>query len=110
MHGSSIKFYLIALAAVPTLFCSIVKADFDEATKAYLLGQYEKARYEALIDASDGNPKAQMLLGQLYFKGEGVKKDLDHALYWYNKAANNGFADAQFNPRTRRQFGYISIN
>ncbi|MCI0508005.1 MAG: AgmX/PglI C-terminal domain-containing protein [Gammaproteobacteria bacterium] len=72
------------------------QADFDEATKAYLQGDFEKARYEALVDATDGKPAAQMLLGQLYFNGEGVEKDLKAAMYWYEKAAAQGFTDAQY--------------
>lgn len=71
-------------------------AGFDEATKAYLLGDFETARYEALVDAADGKPEAQMLLGQLYFNGEGVEKDLKAAMYWYEKAASQGFVDAQY--------------
>ncbi len=84
---------LIVLAAVVSLSA---RADFNEATRAYLLGDYEKARYEALIDATDGKPEAQMLLGQLYFNGEGVEKDLQAAMYWYEKAATQGFVDAQY--------------
>jgi hypothetical protein len=84
---------LIVLAAVVSLSA---RADFNEATRAYLLGDYEKARYEALIDATDGKPEAQMLLGQLYFNGEGVEKDLEAAMYWYEKAATQGFVDAQY--------------
>jgi len=72
------------------------RSDFNEATRAYLLGNYEKARYEALVDAADGKPEAQMLLGQLYFNGEGVEKDIKAALYWYDKAASLGFVDAQY--------------
>ena len=96
MESSINKSCTAAIAVMLALFGAIVRADFDEATKAYLLGNYEQARYEALIAATDGNPKAQMLLGQLYFNGEGVKKDIPHALHWYNKSAENGFADAQF--------------
>ena len=73
-----------------------VQADFNQATTAYLLGDFEKARYEALVDATDGKPQAQMLLGQLYFNGEGVEKDLTVALYWYEKAASQGLVDAQY--------------
>ena len=76
--------------------CLSARADFNEATKAYLLGEYEKARYEALVDATDGKPEAQMLLGQLYFNGEGVEKDITAAMYWYEKAATQGFTDAQY--------------
>lgn len=94
---SSINKPCVAAIAVALALSGITaRADFDEATKAYLLGQFEQARYEALIAATDGNPKAQMLLGQLYFNGEGVPKDIPHALHWYNKAAEKGFADAQY--------------
>lgn len=95
MSGSKTRLLFIAAAVTIATPCICV-ADFDKATKAYLLGQYEKARYEALIAASDGHPAAQMLLGQLYFNGEGVEKDLDHAMFWYNRAADNGFSDAQY--------------
>ena len=78
------------------LACFSVRADFNEATRSYLLGDFEKARYEALIAATDGKPEAQMLLGQLYFNGEGVEKDIKAAMYWYEKAATQGFADAQY--------------
>lgn len=96
MTSSTNKPCIIALAATLALSAFVANADFDEATKAYLLGEFEKARYEALIAATDGNPKAQMLLGQLYYNGEGVQRDIPHALHWYNKAAENGFADAQY--------------
>ncbi|MGD8569345.1 MAG: hypothetical protein PVJ39_14755 [Gammaproteobacteria bacterium] len=76
--------------------CAVAQADFNDATRAYLLGDFEKARYEALVAATDGDPAAQMLLGQLYFKGEGVEKDIATALYWYEKAASQGFGEAQY--------------
>lgn len=85
--------FLLLLGFVASLSA---RADFNEATRAYLLGDFEKARYEALIDATDGKPEAQMLLGQLYFNGEGVGKDIQAALYWYEKAADQGLVDAQY--------------
>ncbi|WP_455221919.1 AgmX/PglI C-terminal domain-containing protein [Kaarinaea lacus] len=85
--------FLILLGIVASLSA---RADFNEATRAYLRGDFEKARYEALVDATDGKPEAQMLLGQLYFNGEGVEKDIQAALYWYDKAASQGFVDAQY--------------
>ncbi len=85
---------LILIVGIIT--CISARADFNDATKAYLLGNFEKARYEALVAATDGMPEAQMLLGQLYFNGEGVEKDIKIALYWYEKAATQDFPDAQF--------------
>ncbi len=47
--------------------------------------------------ANHGNPTAQTLLGDAYFYGEGVKKDLTKAVHWYTKAAEQGHATAQNN-------------
>ncbi len=33
---------------------------------------------------------AQLQLGLLYESGEGTEKDLEKAIYWYNKEAENG--------------------
>ena len=94
MQCSIIKRTVCFVVAVTC--CSIANAGFNEATKAYLLGDFAKARYEALVGATDGDPAAQMLLGQLYFNGEGVEKDMAMSLYWYEKAASQDFSDAQY--------------
>lgn len=45
--------------------------------------------------AQQGNAKAQNSMGDSYFRGEGVDKDLQQALNWYTLAAKQGNADAQ---------------
>lgn len=45
--------------------------------------------------ANHGNPTAQQVLGDAYFHGKGVDKDLAKAAYWYRKAAEQGYAIAQ---------------
>src|SRR5204863_524546 len=40
---------------------------------------------------------AQNNLGVLYENGEGTKKDLKMAFYWYNKAAENGSKVSLYN-------------
>ena len=47
--------------------------------------------------ASQGDVKAQVNLGELYSKGEGVPQDYEKAAQWYEKAAAQGFASAQVN-------------
>ena len=32
----------------------------------------------------------------MYYNGEGVTQDFDKALVWFRRAAEQGFADAQF--------------
>ena len=58
--------------------------NYDEAVK-----WYEKAAWQ-------GHVMAQYTLGNMYAKGEGVKKDLATAARWFTSAANQGNADAQY--------------
>lgn len=43
------------------------------------------------------HPNAQYNLAVMYQKGDGVKLDMEKALFWYEKAANAGLAIAQYN-------------
>ncbi len=47
--------------------------------------------------AASGNAYDQLNLGAAYDNGIGVSRDIDQALYWYQKAAEQGVAEAQFN-------------
>ena len=44
-----------------------------------------------------GHVLAQLNLGVMYFKGEGVPKNHKAAVKWWTKAAEQGEADAQLN-------------
>ena len=44
--------------------------------------------------AKQGNLKSQYLLGTLYERGRGVKKDAKQAFEWYKKAMRGGNMDA----------------
>jgi hypothetical protein len=48
-----------------------------------------------LDNAQKGNSAAQFNVGQCYFLGCGVEKDMKSAFYWYSKAAENGSANAK---------------
>ena len=47
--------------------------------------------------ATAGNAYDQLNLGAAYDNGIGVQRDIDKALLWYQKAAEQGVAEAQFN-------------
>ena len=47
--------------------------------------------------AEQGHPRAQLKIGLMYDKGEGVKQDPVEAAKWYRRAASQGYAPAQFN-------------
>ena len=47
--------------------------------------------------AERGDAKTQNRLGNIYYHGDGVPKDLGQALHWFRKAAEQGYAPGQFN-------------
>jgi TPR repeat protein len=59
-----------------------------DATKALAL-------FTAAADA--GNAEAQLALGYLYMKGDGVAADATKALALFTSAAEGGSRDAQYN-------------
>ena len=55
-------------------------------------------RYQKNIDkALAGDARAQVDVGYAYETGDGVAKDINQALYWYRKSADQGNKDGQAN-------------
>lgn len=52
---------------------------------------------EIIIQAKAGDPVAQYKLGYHYYLGRGIAQDYAQAAVWWQKAAEQGFADAQNN-------------
>lgn len=73
----------------------------DEAWTAYNIGQYNKVVKMVQPLASDGNPRAQVLLGRCYENGLGVPQDMETAAKWFRLAAEQNYAEAQV------QLGYL---
>ena len=56
----------------------------------------EEANHPDLIQSAENNYRpAQYYLGWFYFYGHGVKKDVNKAIYWYEKAANQGCKESK---------------
>jgi TPR repeat protein len=51
----------------------------------------------ALLAAQNGDADAQNTIGNCYYKGVGVAKTFNQAIYWYRKSAAQGYAPAQHN-------------
>jgi uncharacterized protein len=87
-------------AAVVILIISMLMAGpalaepFEDATKAYISGDYETAYRLIKPLAEQGLPEAQVNLGLMYNKGQGVPQNDSEALKWYRKAAEQGNAKA----------------
>jgi hypothetical protein len=70
--------------------------DYKAASTLFDQGKYEEAfaRYRALAQA--GFITAQVFVGWLYYKGQGVKQDHEEARQWLEKAADAGSPVGQF--------------
>ena len=81
----------LLLATTLTLYASL----FSEAMRAYKRGNFEEAKslFETALE-EDGAEQARFFLGMLYFRGQGVSKDLVKAAAYLKKAAENGNARA----------------
>jgi len=83
------------LSCVLFLFIFDVPAWCDDAAqRAYDRGDYAAALREF---ERDGSAEAQMMLGIMYFKGQGVKQDKKKAAELLLKAAERGNVIAQLN-------------
>ena len=45
--------------------------------------------------AKEENSNAQKSLAYLYEQGEGTEKNIVNAIYWYKKAVENGYQEAE---------------
>ena len=70
-------------------------ADFEAANPTYVEGDYTTGLKQLLPLVEPSDAGAQLLLGRMYDKGEGVPKDFIEASRWYRKAAEQGHVVAQ---------------
>jgi TPR repeat protein len=71
-------------------------ADLKSAKRAYEQKEFAGALKELTPLAEQGNADAQLLLGEMYMKGQGVVKDSEQARKWFRRSGEQGNADAQF--------------
>jgi TPR repeat protein len=78
--------------------CSIGFAapDLESVRRSFEHTDYATALKEVQPLAEQGNPDAQVFLGKMYLKGQGVAKDPDQANKWFRQAAMQGNAESQF--------------
>jgi TPR repeat protein len=68
----------------------------DAAYGAFQRGYYITALNLATPLALDGDAAAQTLIGEIYSRGLGVRRDLPMAIEWYEKAAEQNVPEALF--------------
>ncbi|MDR0475286.1 MAG: sel1 repeat family protein [Treponema sp.] len=83
--GNAIDQFNLAIEYFTGKFVVKTGADFQS---------YEKAAYWFGKAAEQGDAQAQLNLGSQFFKGNGVPKDIDKAIEWYEKAVKGGEGQA----------------
>ena len=86
---------LIGIAAVAVL--SLSAQNFDAGLRAYEKQDYSTALKEWRPLADQGHPRAQFILGLMYYDGKGVPQDYNEAAKWFQQSADRGYARAQYN-------------
>ncbi len=88
-------------ASVPALALMLLAgtavADFEDGWDAYQSGEFGIAYSEWLPLAEAGHSGAQLNIGVMYRKGEGVPQDPERALHWFSRAAGSGDGAAHYN-------------
>ncbi len=79
--------------------------DFQKGLAAYNKKDYATAINEWAALAAEGNATAQLNLGIMYAKGEGVPQDDKSSVKWLRRAAESGNAVAQVNLGFMYQYG-----
>ena len=101
---------------IPTLFASGVLAltmlgtaiagPFEDGQVAFRRDDYAEA---LRLWGQSADARAQFSVGQMYYIGQGVLRDNAQADAWYQKAADQGFAYAQFNLGAAYEDGRLGV-
>ncbi len=95
MTTSRLRIALAALLVATPLAAAL--AGPVEGAAAWEAGDYERAVAEWRPAAITGDAASQYGLGQAYLYGRGVPADLKQARVWFEKAAGQGYREAQDN-------------
>jgi len=95
MLGTRNKYMSPLFLAIIIIFLALAPisawAGMKEAKAAYDAKDYKTAFKEYLPLAEAGNAEAQDWVGEMYRYGQGKTVDYTKAVYWYKKAASQGF-------------------
>ena len=89
--------FLLSLTFLFLFSGSVYSDDFQDGVDAYKRQDYKTAYKLWLPLAEQGDADAQVLLGVMYDKGQGVPQDYVLAHMWWNLSGSNGNKDAVTN-------------
>ena len=84
------------ISSVLLLGTMLYASSFNTGVKMLDKGKEQKAYDAFFLSAKSGDIDSQMILGEMYLDGIGVKIDHEKAFFWLSKAAGNGDIEAQY--------------
>ena len=96
MHISRISVG-VAVAVAVLLSGNAIAGALENCRAAYERQDYATALQLCRPLAEEGDARAQLSLGGMYYNGQGVQRDFLKAAKWTRKAAEQGYALAQAN-------------
>lgn len=92
------------------IYSVVIIAPFTYADTEHAIEELKKGNYQAAFNelkplAEQGDVKAQIYLGGMYDRGNGMTQDFKSAAKWYLKAANQGNDEAQYSLASMYQAG-----
>jgi len=74
---------------------TVSSPELEAAAAAFKKHDYAGAVAQLRILSEQGDPKAQLMLAEMYFDGLGIPQDYQEAVKWTRRAAEQGFDSAQ---------------
>ena len=88
------------------LIGSAIAGPFEDGQVAFKRDDYAEA---LRLWGQSADARAQFSVGQMYYIGQGVLRDNAQADAWYRKAADQGFAYAQFDLGAAYEDGHLGV-
>lgn len=85
----------LAVAVAGLMSAAALAGPWEDGMAAYNRGDYVPAVQVFRGMARAGNTKAQMMLGAMYQRGQGVARNSAHAFMWLSLAASRGDPQAK---------------
>ena len=86
---------IVAILLIGGFAAPVLAGPFEDGIAAYGKGNYATALLLLRPLADQGMARAQIILGVMYSRGQGVTQNYDAAMKWYRRAADQGDAAAQ---------------
>ncbi|HEX9138932.1 MAG TPA: tetratricopeptide repeat protein, partial [Steroidobacteraceae bacterium] len=90
-----LKGTIAAICLTASFAAPVAAGPLEDAIAAYGKGNYATALLLLRPLAEQGTARAQILLGVMYSRGQGMAQNYGEAMKWYRQAADHGDATAQ---------------